>query len=85
MINVEVEKFTAESAVGAGLIEAVQREDCVVNGSYNLSADGYLEFNQNNFVFKDKKGGLRVGKFADTAELINFSRQVVTADCEMIK
>lgn len=75
MIDTEVEKFTATGAIEAGLIEAVQRGDCVVNGSYRLSKDGYLKFGQNNFVFTDKSGGLRVGRFADSCQLMNFCEE----------
>ena len=80
MIDTEVEKFTAESAADAGLIQAVQRDDCVINGSYILMKDGFLKLTQNNFVFNDRSGGLRVGKFADTAELINFAKKVADSD-----
>ena len=75
MIDLELEKFTASCAIDAGLVDAVQRGDCVINGSYSLSDDGYLEFKQNNFVFTDKHGGLRLGKFADNYQLLNFCEQ----------
>lgn len=75
MIDTKFEKFTATSAIEAGLIEAVQRGDCVVNGSYRLSKDGYLELGQHNFVFTDKSGGLRVGRFADSYQLMNFCEE----------
>ena len=75
MIDTEVEKFTSTEAIIAGLIEAVQRGDCVISGSYSLSDDGYLNFKQNNFVFTDKYGGLRVGKFADNYQLMEFCEE----------
>lgn len=80
MIDIELEKFTADSAIEAGLIEAVQRGDCVINGSYKLSTDGYLEFNQNNFVFTDKSGGLRLGKFDGDVELMTFAEKFAAVD-----
>lgn len=75
MIDIDVEEFTAESAVDAGLIAAVQRGDCVINGSYKLCKDGFLKFTQNNFVFNDKVGGLRVGKFKTAHELMIFCQK----------
>lgn len=75
MIDTEVEKFTSTEAISAGLIEAVQRGDCVISGCYSLSDDGYLSFKQNNFVFTDKYGGLRVGKFADNYQLMEFCEE----------
>lgn len=75
MIDVEVEKFTATGAIEAGLVEAINRKDCVVSGSYRLSSDGYLELKQNNFVFNDKSGVLRVGKFADNYQLMGFCEE----------
>ncbi len=74
-IDTKFEKFTATGAIEAGLIEAVQRGDCVVNGRYRLSKDGYLELGQKNFVFIDKSGGLRVGRFADRYQLMNFCKE----------
>lgn len=80
MIDNEIEKFTAESGANAGLIGAVQRGETIIQGSYILANDGFIEFNQRKFTFTDKSGGLRVGKFADTAELINFAKKVADSD-----
>ena len=63
MIDTEVEKFTATEAINAGLIEAIQRGETIIQGSYLLSDDGYLEFKQRNFTFTDKAGGLRSGNY----------------------
>ena len=76
MVDCEVEKFTAESATTAGLIEAIKRGETIIQGSYILADDGFIQLRQRNFTFTDKQGGLRVGKFADTAELINFAQKV---------
>lgn len=75
MIDTEVEKFTSTEAINAGLIEAVQRGETIIQGSYSLSDDGYLNFKQNNFVFTDKYGGLRAGKFADNYQLMEFCEE----------
>lgn len=72
MIDCKIENFTASEAVEAGLLEAIQRGDCIVNGSYKIAKDGHLELKQNNFVFNDKGGNLRVGKFMDNKQLIYF-------------
>ena len=75
MIDVEIENFTAEEAIQAGLIDAVKRGDTIIEGYYELKKDGVLEFRQRNFTFTDKSGGLRVGRFADTYQLMSFCRQ----------
>lgn len=77
MIDLQVELFTAQTAVDAGLIEAIKRGEAKINGSYELTSDGFLQYEQNNFLFKDKFGNLRAGKFIDTfhdiAEISKFS------------
>ncbi len=72
MIDNEIEKFTATGAIEAGLIDAIQRGETIVAGHYEISDDGYLTLRQRNFAFTDKSGGLRVGKFADSYQLMNF-------------
>ena len=73
----QVEVFTAESAVEAGLIEAVKSGATRITGSYELTRDGAIEFNQNEFTFVDKNGNLRCGKFKiifrDISEITMFS------------
>ena len=69
MIDKEMETFTASEAKDAGLIEAIERGETVVEGYYTLMAGG-LQFNQRAFVFKDKLGNLRVGRFKDGKELL---------------
>ena len=66
MIDLEFEQFTAQSAVDAGLIEAIKRGEAKITGSYEVTADGFLIYEQNNFLFTDKTGKLRCGRFADT-------------------
>ena len=72
MIDTEIEKFTASEAIDAGLIESIKLGEAVISGSYTLTIDGVVDFRQRNFTFLDRHGGLRVGKFVDTGELLNF-------------
>lgn len=69
MIDNEMETFTAAEARATGLIDAIERGETVVEGYYTLTAGG-LQFNQRAFVFKDKLGNLRVGRFKDDKELL---------------
>ena len=77
MIDLEFEQFTAQSAADAGLIEAIKRGETKITGSYEVTADGFLIYEQNNFLFTDKTGKLRCGRFVDTfydiAEITKFS------------
>lgn len=66
MIDLQVELFTAQAAVEAGLIDAIKRGETKITGSYEFTRDGFLNFEQRNFVFKDKFGNLRCGKFTET-------------------
>ena len=75
MIDVEVGTYTAMGAIEEGLIEAVQRGEAIVEGSYKIDSDGYLKLKQRNFTFTDKNGNLRVGKFADTYQLMKFCEE----------
>ena len=73
----QVEIFTAESAIEAGLIEAVRSGATKISGSYEMNKDGSIEFKQNEFTFVDKNGNSRCGKFkvrfCDMAETTMFS------------
>ena len=80
MIDNEIENFTATGAIEAGLINAVKRGETMIRGSYVLKDDGFIQLEPRNFCFTDKQGGLRVGKFADTAELISFAQAVVKCE-----
>lgn len=71
MIDTQLETFTAAEAVKAGLIDAVNRGEVKISGTYELTPRD-LTFEQNNFVFKDSSGFLRVGNFTDAAELMKF-------------
>ena len=53
-----VEIFTAESAIEAGLIEAVRSGATKISGNYEMNRDGTIEFKQNAFTFIDKNGKL---------------------------
>lgn len=73
MIDTKTEKFLANIAISAGLPEAIKRGETVVEGSYSIDKNGSIAFKQKNFVFKDKDGNLRTGKFADSEELLDFA------------
>lgn len=77
MKDLQIELFTAQTAVDAGLIEAVKRGEAKITGSYKITPEGFLQYEQNNFVFKDRFGNLRAGKFIETfhdiAEITLFS------------
>lgn len=72
MVDLKIEEFTAEEADKAGLVEAIQRGEVKINGTYCLTPEGNLEFDQNNFVFTDRFGNLRAGSFKDSDELLDF-------------
>lgn len=76
MLDIPVESFTAQQAADEGLIEAIKRGEVKITGSYELTTEGILKYQQNNFVFKDRFGKLRCGKFKeifyDIAELNKF-------------
>ena len=72
MIDTQLEEFTAAEAIVAGLVEAIKDGSAKVSGTYEVTPNGTVEYNQNNFVFKDKYGALRVGNFKNQYELIRF-------------
>lgn len=74
MIDTKVETFTAADAFYAGLDKAIERGETVITGSYRVDISNISgeNFKQSNFTFKDTRGNLRVGKFADDNELIEF-------------
>lgn len=72
MIDTKLEEFTAAEAVDAGLIEAVKRGETKVSGTYALTVKGEVEFDQNNFLFKDKNNNLRAGVFESADEICAF-------------
>lgn len=80
MIDIETEKFTAEDAINAGLIDAVKNGETAIEGSYIVGKDGIIEFRQRNFTFKDKNGNLRTGKFDDAGELLAFCQIIRRGD-----
>lgn len=69
MVDNELELFTAAEARAAGLFDALARGETKVEGNYELTAGG-IKFKQRAFVFKDKTGALRVGRFKDAHELL---------------
>ena len=71
MVDLEIEEFTAEEADKAGLTEALKRGEVKINGAYEVTVNG-ITFDQNNFVFTDKNGNLRAGRFKDANELLEF-------------
>ena len=74
MIDTKVETFTAAEAFFAELDKAIERGETVITGTYRVDAGNISDsnFKQSNFTFKDARGNLRVGKFADDNELIEF-------------
>lgn len=76
MDDLKLEKFTATDAIDAGLIESIRRGECSITGNYSLTDDGYLKFEQNRFMFYDKNNRLRIGKFVDTYQLLNFCQKL---------
>lgn len=72
MIDTKIEEFTSAGAVEAGLIEAIKRGEAKVSGTYELLPEGGIKFEQNNFLFKDKWGELRVGSFESANVLLEF-------------
>ena len=78
MITNKIEVFTAQEAINAGLPEALERGETKVEGNYAIFGNGGLEFKQRNFVFRDKEGNLRVGKFKDEGEIFSFMTELST-------
>ena len=76
MITNETEFFTSEEAVKLDLYDAIKNGETKFAGQYELSKDGDFEFNQQSFVFKDKRGNLRVGKFTDVDEVLKFMEYI---------
>ena len=72
MITNELEYFTAKQAIDEGLCDAIKRGETVVAGYYEYSKNGTLDFKQQNFVFKDKSGALRIGKFHNANDVLEF-------------
>lgn len=83
MIDMPIEEFTAEEAVDAGLIDAIKSGVTKIAGSYELTPDGFLNFKQKPFTFKDKFGSLRCGKFKeyfhDISEITLFASLFIEA------
>ena len=76
MIPFEVELFTAEEAINAGLVEALKAGKIRIDGTYEISATEGFKFKQRNFTFNDKNGSLRIGKFKDEAEIFSFVKEM---------
>lgn len=81
MIDMPVEKFTATEAEAIGLVDAVRNGAVKISGSYELKADGTLDFKHKTFNFTDKFGAVHFGQFADGYELSNFAEMVETNAC----
>ena len=76
VISNKTEFFTAKEAVKLELYDAIKRGETKFEGHYELSREGDFGFNQKNFVFKDKRGNLRVGKFTDVDEVLKFMEYI---------
>ena len=77
MITLELEYFTVEDAIDAGLVDAIRRGETKLGGRYECDTDGRVVFKQQKFAFNDKRGNLRVGRFVDddaVADFIELSR-----------
>ena len=72
MITNETEFFTADEARELELYEAIKRGETKFSGRYEVSKNNTLDFKQQNFVFTDNRGNLRVGKFRDIDEVLKF-------------
>ena len=72
MITNEVEQFTAQTAIKAELYDAIKRGETKFAGYYELSKNGDFSFKQQNFIFTDVNGNLRVGRFETADEVLNF-------------
>lgn len=72
MLNIEVEELTAKEAEDLGLIDAIKRGELEVEGSYKLTSNGDIIFNQRNFIFKDKIGNNHCAKFATDLDIVDF-------------
>lgn len=71
MIETEVEKFSAAQAIDAELYDAMKRGETKFSGHYECGK-GDLNFRQQAFSFTDRNGNMRVGKFADVEEILDF-------------
>lgn len=69
MVDIEVEKFTAATALSAGLGDAIKRGETNVEGHYKASKDSGVTFTQRIFTFTDRMGTLRSGRFESPTEL----------------
>lgn len=72
MVDVKIEDFTAEQAKELGLVDAIKRGEVKITGTYEIKQDGEFCVDQNNFVFTDKFGKLRAGKFETNTDVIFF-------------
>ena len=63
--------MTAAQAIDAELYDAMKRRETKFSGYYECGK-GNLIFRQQAFSFTDRNGNLRVGKFADVEEILNF-------------
>lgn len=72
MIDKEVENFSADEAVEAGLIDALKNGDTKIEGFYSIGKECKVDFHQKKFFFTDKNNEVRLAKFADNVELLKF-------------
>ena len=72
MIEAETEYFSAKQAIQLELYDAIKRGETKFSGHYELVKEGDFNFKQQNFMFKDKNGNMRVGKFTDVDEVLKF-------------
>ena len=77
MIPDEAELFTADEVIELELYDAIKRGETEFVGRYKCTKNKPFEFKQQTFIFTDKHGNLRIGKFIDNDELIAFMNYVM--------
>ena len=75
MLNVAVEKMTAEKAIKLSLIERVKEGAAVIEGNFTLKK-GEIEYYPQTFTFNDKYEVFRAGRFEDAEEFLKFMGQL---------
>ena len=72
LAGVEVENVTAKEALSAGLVEAIERRQVCLQGTYRVEYDGRILFKQKAVTFKQSDGAVRSLRFDDSVEFEKF-------------
>ena len=83
MIDKKLERLSAEEAVKAGLIDALQKGEVKIEGIYSIGKDCKIDFKQKNFFFRDKTNEVRLVKFADNVEVLKFWERLGADDSDI--